>query len=212
MQALILAGGQGTRLRPLTVNTPKPIVPIGNQPFLLRQIESLKAADVSDITLSLNYQPSAIQQVLGDGSQFGVKLRYLIEPAPMGTAGAYKFADEYLKTATIVLNGDILTDLDLQTVVEQHQNASATATIVLTRVDNPAAYGLVEIAADNQVLRFLEKPNSAEIADLKIDTINAGIYILEPECCNTFRKTKIIRLNINCFRICSSAKKRFMRL
>ena len=133
MQALILAGGQGTRLRPLTVNTPKPIVPIGNQPFLLRQIESLKAADVADITLSLNYQPSAIQQVLGDGAAFGVKLRYLIEPAPMGTAGAYKFADEYLKTATIVLNGDILTDLDLRAVVGQHQKTRAAATIVSGR-------------------------------------------------------------------------------
>ena len=102
MQALILAGGQGTRLRPLTISMPKPIVPIGNEPFLLRQIESLKAAGVTDITLSTGYQPSAVRTALGDGSDYGVTLRYLVEPSPMGTAGAYKFAEEFLKTRTIV--------------------------------------------------------------------------------------------------------------
>src|SRR5438046_3148030 len=145
MQALILAGGQGTRLRPLTINIPKPIVPVGNQPFLLRQIQSLKAAGVTDITLSTGYQPLAIKKALGDGSRYGVHLRYLVEPAPMGTAGAYKFAERFLKTSTVVLNGDILTDIDLRTVTEQHERYSAAATIVLTRVENPSAYGVVEV-------------------------------------------------------------------
>lgn len=181
MQALILAGGKGTRLRPLTENTPKPIVPIGNEPFLLRQIESLKNAGVTDIILSTGYQPRAIRKVLGDGSDYGVNLKYLVEPAPMGTAGAYKFAEPFLHTSTIVLNGDILTDIDLSQVARQHQQTRSTATIVLTRVDNPSAYGLVETDAANRVLRFLEKPKAEDLQKIKINTINAGIYVLEPQ-------------------------------
>ncbi len=181
MQALILAGGQGTRLRPLTNNIPKPIVPIGNEPFLYRQINSLKKAGVTDIILSTGYQPSVIEKALGDGSRYGVNLRYLVEPTPMGTAGAYKFAENYLKTTTLVLNGDILTDIDLAEVAEAHQQAAATATIVLTRVENPSAYGLVEVGRKNQVLRFLEKPKIEEINRTNLNTINAGIYILEPK-------------------------------
>lgn len=181
MQALILAGGQGTRLRPLTLNTPKPIIPVGNQPFLLRQIQSLKTAGITDITLSLNYQPRAIEKVLGDGSAYGARLRYLTEPAAMGTAGGYKFAEEFLKTATMVLNGDILTDIDLQAAVRHHKKYNAAATIVLTEVENPSVYGLVEVGADDKVLRFLEKPESGEIEKLNIKTVNAGIYILEPK-------------------------------
>jgi NDP-sugar pyrophosphorylase family protein len=180
MQALILAGGEGTRLRPLTINTPKPIVPIANEPFLLRQIESIKKAGITDITLALNYQPSAIEKILGDGADFGVHLRYLIEPAPLGTAGAYKFAEAAIGDTTLILNGDILTDVDLTQVIRQHRESESAATIVLTEVENPAAYGLVECAADKSVLRFLEKPNVAEIEKMNVRTINAGIYILEP--------------------------------
>jgi mannose-1-phosphate guanylyltransferase len=165
----------------LTLNIPKPIVPIGNEPFLLRQIQSLKSAGVTDITLSTGYQPSAIEKALGDGSRYGVHLRYLVEPVPMGTAGAYKFAEEFLKTTTIVLNGDILTDIDLREVFAQHRKQAATATIVLTPVDNPSAYGLVETDSENRVLRFLEKPKVDELQKININTINAGIYILEPK-------------------------------
>lgn len=181
MQALILVGGSGTRLQPLTLNTPKPIVPIGNRPFLVRQIELLKSVGITEIILSLNYQPSAIEKVLGDGSDFGVKLRYMIEPAPMGTAGGYKFAEKYLHTTTIVLNGDIFTSIDLSAVIKHHRERQAKATIVLVRVDNPSAYGLVETDADCRILRFVEKPDMEEIRRLNLDTINAGIYILEPE-------------------------------
>jgi NDP-sugar pyrophosphorylase family protein len=181
MQALILAGGKGTRLRPLTVYTPKPIVPLGNRPFLLSQIENLKQADITDVTLSLNYQPDKIEQVLDDGAEFGVALRYLTEPHPMGTAGGYKFAADFLKTTTVVLNGDILTDIDLNEVIEFHRTSEAVATIVLTPVENPAAYGLVKCAADGRVEEFLEKPKPEEVENLTVKTVNAGIYILEPE-------------------------------
>jgi len=180
MQALILAGGKGTRLRPLTVYTPKPIVPVLNRPFLLYQIEILRRAGVKDITLSLNYQPDKIEQQLGDGTNYGVNLRYVTEPSPMGTGGAYKYAAEAIRETTIVFNGDILTDLDVFKVIGFHQQKKADATIVLTPVENPSAYGLVETEADGRVLRFLEKPKSEELADLTTSNINAGIYILEP--------------------------------
>ncbi len=181
MQALILAGGKGTRLRPLTVYTPKPIVPLGNRPFLLSQIESLRQADITDVTLSLNYQPDKIEQILDDGSEFGVALRYLTEPNPMGTAGAYKFAADFLKSTTLVFNGDILTDIDLNKVIQFHKEREAVATIVLTPVENPSAYGLVKTAADGRVEEFLEKPKPEELKNLTVNTINAGIYILEPK-------------------------------
>lgn len=181
MQALILAGGKGTRLRPLTLHTPKPIVPICNRPFLLYQIETLRRAGVTDITLPLSYQPHKIEQLLGDGSDFGVHLKYTVEPQPMGTAGAYKFAEEFIRERTVVFNGDILTDLELDHVIHQHVERKATATIVLTPVENPSAYGLVETEADGRVRRFLEKPAPEEITT---NMINAGTYVLEPSVLN----------------------------
>ncbi|HYE66848.1 MAG TPA: NDP-sugar synthase [Pyrinomonadaceae bacterium] len=177
MQALILAGGKGTRLRPLTVYTPKPIVPICNRPFLLYQIDILKRAAITDITLSLSYQPHKIEQQLGDGSDYGVHIKYTVEPQPMGTAGAYKFAEDLIREPTVVFNGDILTDLDLKAVVREHKQRKATATIVLAPVSNPSAYGLVETEPDGRVRRFLEKPKTDEIT---VNTINAGTYVLEP--------------------------------
>lgn len=182
MQALILAGGKGTRLRPLTLHTPKPIVPICNRPFLLYQLETLRRAGITDITLSLSYQPHKIEQLLGDGSSHGVHLKYTVEPQPMGTAGAYKFAEELIRERTVVFNGDILTDLDLAQVIRQHTERNATATIVLTPVENPSAYGLVETDADGRVRRFLEKPARDEITT---NMINAGTYVLEPSVLDT---------------------------
>jgi mannose-1-phosphate guanylyltransferase len=177
MQALILAGGKGTRLRPLTVYTPKPIVPICNRPFLLYQIDTLRRAGVTDITLSLSYQPEKIEQQLGDGADFGVKLKYMVEPQPMGTAGAYKFAEDLIREPTVVFNGDILTDLDLKTVIRQHKERNAVATIVLTPVEDPSAYGVVETEDDGRVRRFQEKPKADETT---CRNINAGTYVLEP--------------------------------
>lgn len=177
MQALILAGGKGTRLRPLTVYTPKPIVPICNRPFLLYQIDTLRRAGITNITLSLSYQPHKIEQQLGDGADYGVKLKYTVEPQPMGTAGAYKFAEDLIREPTVVFNGDILTDLDLKAVMREHGQRKAAATIVLAPVENPSSYGLVETTAGGRVLRFLEKPKPDEIT---VNTINAGTYILEP--------------------------------
>lgn len=181
MQAVILAGGKGTRLRPLTVYTPKPIVPVANRPFLQYQIDILRKANVLDITLSLSYQPDKIEMLLGDGSDLGVNLKCITEPNPLGTAGAYRYAADQIRETTVVFNGDVLTDIDIAKLIEQHRSRGATATIVLTPVDDPSRYGLVESAEDGHILRFLEKPKPEELASLGINTINAGIYILEPE-------------------------------
>jgi NDP-sugar pyrophosphorylase family protein len=178
MQALILAGGKGTRLRPLTMHTPKPIVPIANKPFLLYQLELLKRADVRDVILSLSYQPQKIEDKLGDGTDFDVRISYTVEASPLGTAGAYRHAAGFIRETTVVFNGDVLSDIDLSEVIKLHRERNATATIVLTPVPNPTAYGLVETEADGRVRRFLEKPKAEEVT---CDTINAGIYILEPK-------------------------------
>jgi mannose-1-phosphate guanylyltransferase len=180
MQALILAGGKGTRLRPLTVYTPKPIVPILNRPVLQYQIEVLARAGITDITLSLSYQPNKIEDLLGDGSQLGVSLRFVTEPSPMGTAGAYKFAAGAIRETTVVFNGDILTDVDISAVVETHLAKKAEATILLTPVEDPSKFGLVETGKQGEVLRFLEKPSPETLAELDTKNINAGVYVLEP--------------------------------
>ena len=180
MQALILAGGKGTRLRPLTVFTPKPIVPLMNRAFLLYQIEGLKRAGITDIILSLSYQPGKIEQLLGDGSDFGVTLRYVTESSPLGTAGAYKFAAGSIDRTTVVLNGDVLTDVDIGSIVKRHLENRAEATVTVKPVEDPRAYGLVEVKDDARVARFLEKPDVVDVAELAVNTINAGIYVLEP--------------------------------
>lgn len=177
MQALILAGGKGTRLRPLTMHTPKPIVPIANRPFLLYQLELLKQADVRDVILSLSYQPQKIEDKLGDGTDHNVRLSYAVEASPLGTAGAYRNAASLIRETTVVFNGDVLTDIDLNDVISFHREREAAATIVLAPVPNPTAYGLVETSEEGRVERFLEKPEPEEVTS---DTINAGIYILEP--------------------------------
>ena len=179
MKAILLAGGKGTRLRPLTIHTPKPIVPIFDRPFLHYQLDLLKkVAEIDEVILSLNYQPRRIEEIFGDGGESGLAIKYVVEPAPLGTAGAIRYAGESLRESVVVFNGDVLTEVDLAAVIALHRERKAKATIVLTPVDNPTAYGLVETDAQGNIRRFLEKPNPDEIT---CNTINAGIYILEPE-------------------------------
>jgi mannose-1-phosphate guanylyltransferase len=179
MKAILLAGGKGTRLRPLTVHTPKPIVPIFNRPFLYYQIDLLRQVpEIDEVILSLNYQPRRIEEIFGEGEGLGLKLRYVVEPMPLGTAGAVRYAGDSLTESVVVFNGDVLTEVDLRAVLKLHRERKAKATIVLTPVDNPRAYGLVEADRDGNIQRFLEKPGEDEIT---CNTINAGIYILEPD-------------------------------
>jgi NDP-sugar pyrophosphorylase family protein len=175
MKAILLAGGKGTRLRPLTIHTPKPIVPIFNRAFLNYQLDQLKRVpEIDEAILSLNYQPRRIEEVFGDGTEAGIKIRYVVEPVPLGTAGAVKYAGESLTETVVVFNGDVLTEIDLAAVIQLHRDRRARATIVLTPVDNPTAYGLVETDADGNIRRFLEKPKPDEITT---NNINAGIYV-----------------------------------
>jgi NDP-sugar pyrophosphorylase family protein len=178
MKALLLVGGQGTRLRPLTIHQPKSIVPIFNRPFLHYQLDLIKQVpEIDEAILSLNYQPDRIREVFGDGSAVGIKLRYVVEPTPLGTAGGVKYAARGVDDTIVVFNGDVLTQVDLAGLVSFHRARRSRATIVLTPVDNPTAFGLVETDVDSNILRFLEKPKAHEIT---CNTINAGIYVLEP--------------------------------
>jgi NDP-sugar pyrophosphorylase family protein len=179
MKAILLVGGKGTRLRPLTIHTPKPIVPIFNRPFLHYQLDLLKQVpEIDEVILSLNYQPRRIEEIFGDGGDTGLSIRYVVEPVPLGTGGAVRYAGESLRESVVVFNGDVLTEVDLAAVIRMHRERKAKATIVLTPVANPSAYGLVETDEQGNIRRFLEKPKADEIT---CDTINAGIYVLEPE-------------------------------
>jgi mannose-1-phosphate guanylyltransferase len=179
MKAILLAGGKGTRLRPLTVHTPKPIVPIFNRPFLYYQLDLLRQVpEIDEAILSLNYQPRRIEDIFGAGEGLGIRLRYVVEPQPLGTGGAIRYAGDQLTESVVVFNGDVLTQVDLGAVLRLHRERKAKATIVLTPVENPRAYGLVETDGDRNIKRFLEKPGEDEIT---CNTINAGIYVLEPE-------------------------------
>ncbi len=178
MKAVILVGGEGTRLRPLTCNTPKAIVPILNQPFLKHLLVYLKKHGITDAILAMGYLPDPIQGCLGDGTQSGVRLTYLLEESPLGTAGAVKNAESYLDEPFVVFNGDVLTEIDLSAMMKRHKEIGPRVSIALTPVDNPTLYGVVETDAGGIVQRFVEKPAWDEVTT---NMINAGIYILEPE-------------------------------
>ncbi|MBI2879481.1 MAG: NDP-sugar synthase [Candidatus Rokubacteria bacterium] len=178
LQAVILAGGFGTRLRPLTLHRPKPVVPLLNHPFLHYQLALLAAHEVRDVILSVSHLPETIRAVMGDGSALGVRLRYAVEDEPLGTAGGVRNAADLVEGRVVVLNGDVLTDLDLSRMLATHEARRARATIYLTPVENPTAYGLVELDPEGRVRRFLEKPGWDEVT---ANTVNAGVYILERE-------------------------------
>ena len=177
-QAVILVGGEGTRLRPLSYHMPKSMMPVLNRPFLEHTLAYLKNYGVSDVILTLSYLPEVIQGYLGNGSDLGIRLSYAVEDSPLGTAGAVKNTEPRLADTFTVLNGDIFTNLDLADLVTFHRQKGAQATIALTYVDNPSAFGVVETKSDGRVRRFIEKPSPDQITS---HWINAGIYILEPE-------------------------------
>lgn len=178
MQAVILAGGEGRRLRPLTARLPKPMIPLLNRPFLQHTLEYLKSHGVTEVFLALGYLPDAIRAFFGDGAGLGVRLRYSVEESPLGTAGAVKLLEPRLSGACIVLNGDTVTDMDLTRLQRLHQERGAAATLFLVPVADPSRFGVVETGADGRVLRFTEKPRPGEA---RANTINGGCYILEPE-------------------------------
>jgi mannose-1-phosphate guanylyltransferase len=178
VQALILVGGEGTRLRPLTNTTPKPVLPLANRPFITYMIEWLAAHGFNEVVLSCMFMSAGIRGVLGEREWKGTRLHYVEEPEPRGTAGAVKFAEAVLAERFAVLNGDILTDFDISALWRTHEETGARGTIALIEVEDPSAYGLVLTDDDGRVTDFIEKPDRAPPGGA---FINAGAYVLERE-------------------------------
>lgn len=177
----MLVGGEGRRLRPLTDTRPKPMMPLVDRPFVAHQIDLLRRHGVGDIVFSCGYRPDALRAHFGDGSAVGVRLRYVVDPEPLGTAGAVKNAEDLLDDAPfLVLNGDILTDLDLGAVIRAQREGGAMGVIALTPVDDPSAFGLVRLFDDGAVEAFVEKPHPDDLRPGEPYRINAGTYLLDP--------------------------------
>jgi mannose-1-phosphate guanylyltransferase len=178
VQAIVLVGGEGTRLRPLTYGTPKPMVPIVNVPFLARTMERLRDAGITDVILPAGYLPQAIIDYFGDGSDLGMRITYVIEETPLGTAGALKNVEEHITGPFFVLNGDVLTSLDLRAMMHAHQQTGGIGTLHLIRVEDPSAFGCVVHDASGRISAFIEKPPAGQAPT---NAVNAGTYLLERE-------------------------------
>jgi mannose-1-phosphate guanylyltransferase len=179
MQAVILVGGEGTRMRPLTDTRPKPMLALVDRPIVEHQLDHLRRHGVRDVILSCGYIPDAIEAHFGDGSSIGMRLRYVVDPDPLGTAGAVKNAEALITSDEIVVrNGDILTDLDLHALRDAHRASGAVGTLTLTPVDDPTAFGLVRLDPGLRVEEFLEKPRREDLRPGEPFLINAGTYLL----------------------------------
>ncbi len=173
---MILVGGQGTRLRPLTSTVPKPVVQLVDRPFISYMLEWLRGHGIEDVIMSCGFLADGVRDVLGDGSTLGLRLRFVEEPEPRGTAGALKLAEPLLEERFLMLNGDVLTDIDLTAQIAQHEATGATATLALVNVPDPTAYGMVLLNEDASVSEFIEKPSSEQLPS---SLISAGAYVLE---------------------------------
>jgi mannose-1-phosphate guanylyltransferase len=181
VQAVILVGGEGTRLRPLTSRQPKPVITLVDRPFMAYMLEWLRGHGIDDVIFSCGFEPIKVEQALGDGSAYGMRLRYVREPTPRGTAGALKYVDEQapLDERFLMLNGDVLTDADISGQLAQHERTGASGTLGLVAVEDPSAYGLVICGEDQAVAGFLEKPAPHQLVGVDHYLISAGIYVLE---------------------------------
>lgn len=196
MKAIIMAGGEGSRLRPLTCDRPKPLTPLLDRPVMEHIIKLLKRHEITEIGVTLQYLPEAIQDYFGDGSPWGVNLHYFIEETPLGTAGSVKNAEEFLDETFLVISGDALTDFNLSQAIEFHRKKQAIATLVLTPVENPLEYGVVITDESGGIRQFMEKPSWGEVFS---DTVNTGIYVLEPEVLQFFEKNRKYDFSQNLF-------------
>ena len=177
MKAVVMAGGEGSRLRPLTIGRPKPMVPLVSKPVMGHILDHLKRQGITEIVVTLYFMPELIQSYFGDGSSLGMKIHYAVEETPLGTAGSVKNAQEYLDEPFVIISGDAVTDINLQEVIAFHQERGAEATLTLYRVPNPLEYGVIITDADGKITQFLEKPSWGEVIS---DTVNTGIYVIDP--------------------------------
>ena len=178
MKAVVMAGGSGSRLRPLTVGRPKPLVPVVNHPVMGHILNLLKKHGLTDVVVTVQYLADMIEDYFGDGQSLGLNIHYSLEETPLGTAGSVKNAQEYLDDTFIVISGDALTDIDLTKVIEFHKAKKSKVTLTLYRVPNPLEYGVIIVNEEGRIQRFLEKPSWGEVIS---DTVNTGIYVIEPE-------------------------------
>lgn len=188
MKAVVMAGGEGSRLRPLTLGRPKPMVPIATKPVMQHNLDLLKRHGITEVVVTVQYLASTIQDYFGDGSQLGMKLVYSVEQTPLGTAGSVKQAQKHLTDTFLVISADALTDFDLSQIVDFHRERKALATLTLYRVPNPLEYGVIITREDGQIVQFLEKPSWGEVFS---DTVNTGIYVLEPEALDYFEPDRV---------------------
>src|SRR6185503_7850936 len=178
MKAVVMAGGEGTRLRPLTSNQPKPMVPIVGKPCMEHILELLREHGMTDVVVTVAFLPQAIRSYFGTGDTLGMQIGYSVEESPLGTAGSVRLAADQLNETFLVISGDALCDIDLTALIQFHKEKGAAVTIGLKSVDNPLEFGIVVTDEDGRVERFLEKPSWSQVFS---DTINTGIYVLEPE-------------------------------
>ena len=178
MKAVVMAGGEGTRLRPLTSNQPKPMVPIVGKPCMEHIVELLRRHGFEDVIVTVAFMPQAIRGYFGAGESLGLSIRYSVEESPAGTAGSVKLAEEALDETFLVISGDALCDIDLADLVRFHRERGGVATLALKSVANPLEFGIVVTDDGGRIERFLEKPSWGQVFT---DTINTGIYVLEPE-------------------------------
>src|SRR4051794_34430315 len=196
MKAVIMAGGEGSRLRPLTIRRPKPMVPVVDRPAIVHIMELLKKHGITEVVITLQYLASVIQEYLGDGSNYGMKIHYTVEESPLGTAGSVRQGIEWLDDTFVVISGDALTDFDLTAAIRYHQQRKSTATIVLKRMPNPLDYGVVIIDEEGRVHQFIEKPSWGEVFS---DTVNTGIYVLEPKVFEHYEAGQVFDFSNNLF-------------
>ena len=204
MKAVIMAGGEGTRLRPLTCNRPKPMVPVAGRPVMEHIVRLLKSHGMDKIAVTLQYLPDHICEYFGDGSQFDVRMRYYTENKPLGTAGSVKNAEDFLDETFLVISGDALTDVDLTKAISFHREKGAFATLILKRVDVPLEYGVVVTDGEGKIIRFLEKPGWGEVFS---DTVNTGIYILSPEIFDYYKKDQVFDFGRDLFPLLMKEKR-----
>ncbi len=196
MKAVVMAGGEGSRLRPLTIERPKPMMPIVNKSVMAHIIDLLKQHGIIDIVVTVQYLANEIQQAFGDGEAYGVNIQYSLEATPLGTGGSVKNAQDFLDGTFLVISGDAMTDIDLTAVIDYHRQQKAMATLTLYRVPNPLEFGVVILDEAGHVRQFQEKPSWGEVFS---DTINTGIYVLEPKALDYFPKNKVFDFSQDLF-------------
>jgi mannose-1-phosphate guanylyltransferase len=197
MKAVVLIGGKGTRLRPITYAVPKAMVPLGNRPYIRYLVDSMREAGLDGAVFSMGYLPDPIREYFSGQDLGGFSLEYAVEDSPLGTAGGIKNVEDHLEDGPFVAtNGDVLTSLDLREVVEAHRDSGALATITLTSVEDPTAYGLVEVDHELRVRRFVEKPG---IDEVHTSLINAGVYVLEREVLNMIPRGREVSIEREIF-------------